>query len=216
MTYREHALIASEFLTEGDRAFGSLTDIRADVQTLRRFMSFLTKSDRSTQSITAIRAYSQTLREVQEQTGAHGTNMQTSWKSRDNPELAVQRFRQSPGDAFGGAGVFLVLAAKAPASVWKVHRSARGLITNIEKKQEYVYHYSFHIIDPAFGHLAITMSGHPPFGAQVMLNGHEYVAVAAQADGIGFTKKGNCFTVLRSRIRRAWPRSQMPGRVMRL
>ena len=91
-------------------------------------------------------------------------------------------------------GVFLILAAKAPATVWKVHRSARGVITDIEKKREYVYHYSFHIMDPAFGHLTIKMSGHPPFGAQVILNGHEYVAVAAQAEGIGFTKEGNCFT----------------------
>jgi hypothetical protein len=44
-------------------------------------------------------------------------------------------------------GVFLVLAAKAPASVWKVHRSARGVITRLEKKREHVYHYSFHIMD---------------------------------------------------------------------
>ena len=51
------------------------------------------------------------------------------------------------------------------------------------RRREHVYHYSFHIMDPAFGHLAIKMSGHPPFGAQVILNGHEYVAVAAQARG---------------------------------
>ena len=36
-------------------------------------------------------------------------------------------------------------------------------------------------MDPQWGHLTIKMSGHPPFGAQVMLNGHEYVACAAQA-----------------------------------
>ena len=58
-------------------------------------------------------------------------------------------------------GVFLILAARAPASVWKVHRSARGVITRLEKKREHVYHYGFHIMDPAFGHLAIKMSGHP-------------------------------------------------------
>ena len=49
-------------------------------------------------------------------------------------------------------------------------------------------------MDPAWGHLVIKMSGHPPFGAQVILNGHEYVACAAHAAGIGFTKEGNCFT----------------------
>jgi hypothetical protein len=35
------------------------------------------------------------------------------------------------------------------------------------------------------------MSGHPPFGAQVILNGHEWVACQAQGAGIGFTKPGS-------------------------
>jgi hypothetical protein len=58
----------------------------------------------------------------------------------------------------------------------------------------YVIHYSFHILDPDWGHLTIKMSGHPPFGAQVMLNGHEYVACQAQKAGIDFRKQDNCFT----------------------
>jgi hypothetical protein len=95
-----------------------------------------------------------------------------------------------------GPGVFLILVAKAPAPVWKVKRSASGLITNIEKRTEYVNHYSFHVMDPHWGHLTIKMSGHPPFGAQVILNGHEYVACAAQVAGIGFCKEGNCFTAV--------------------
>jgi hypothetical protein len=37
------------------------------------------------------------------------------------------------------------------------------------------------------------MSGHPPFGAQVMLNGHEYVACQARKEHLQFTKEGNCF-----------------------
>ena len=92
-----------------------------------------------------------------------------------------------------GPGVFMILVARARATVWKVKRSA-GVIGNLEKKTEYVNHYSFHIMDPAWGHLVVKMSGHPPFGAQVILNGHEYVACAAQAAGIGFIKEGNCFT----------------------
>jgi len=94
-----------------------------------------------------------------------------------------------------GTGVFLVLAAKAPARVWEVSRSeSTGVIGNIAKKTTYVNHYSFHIVDPWWGHVTIKMSGHPPFPAQVILNGHEYVAAAARAGGIGFTKEGNCFT----------------------
>jgi hypothetical protein len=94
-----------------------------------------------------------------------------------------------------GPGVFMVLAAKAPARVWEVRRSeSSGVIGNIAKKITYVNHYSFHIMDPQWGHVTIKMSGHPPFPAQVILNGHEYVAAAARAAGIGFTKEGNCLT----------------------
>ena len=93
-----------------------------------------------------------------------------------------------------GTGVFLVLVARAPATVWDVQRSkTRGHIVNLAKKKSYVYQYSFHIMDPEFGHVTVKMSGHPPFGAQVILNGHELVAAQAAA-GIGYTKEGNCFT----------------------
>jgi len=95
-----------------------------------------------------------------------------------------------------GVGVFRVLVAKAPATVSKVKRSAAGVIVNLAKKTEYVNPYSFHIIDPDWGHVTIKMSGHPPFGAQIMLNGHEYVACAADTAGIAFAKDGNCFTAV--------------------
>src|SRR3954470_20697853 len=91
-------------------------------------------------------------------------------------------------------GVFLILVARAPATVWKVSRTGGGVIRNLEKTRQFVNHYSFHIMDPTWGHLTIKMSGHPPFGAQVILNGHEYVACAAQAAGLPFAKEGNCFT----------------------
>jgi hypothetical protein len=93
-----------------------------------------------------------------------------------------------------GPGVFLILVARASAAVWEVTRSGSGVIVNLAKKMSFVNHYSFHIMDPQWGHVTIKMSGHPPFAAQVILNGHEYVAAAAQAAGIGFTKQGNCFT----------------------
>lgn len=93
-----------------------------------------------------------------------------------------------------GVGVFLVLVAKAPAPVWKVRRLPDGRIANLQRRSEYVNHYSFHIMDPDWGHVTIKMSGHPPFGALVMLNGHEFVAAQAGTAGIPFVKDGNCFT----------------------
>lgn len=91
-------------------------------------------------------------------------------------------------------GVFLILVARAPATVWKVKRSAAGVIRNLEKQKAFVNHYSFHIMDPEWGHVTIKMSGHPPFGTQIILNGHEYVACQARKAGVHFTKEGNCFT----------------------
>ena len=94
-----------------------------------------------------------------------------------------------------GPGVFLILVARAPAMVWDVRRSADGtVIGGLGRKRTYVNHYSFHIMDSQWGHLVIKMAGHAPFAAQVILNGHEYVAIAAQGEGIGFAKEGNCFT----------------------
>ena len=93
-----------------------------------------------------------------------------------------------------GAGVFFIVVARAPAPVWKVKRPASGIIASLEKKTGYVSQYSFRIMDPAWGDLAIKMPGHPPSGALVILNEHEYVACAAQAAGIGFAREDNCFT----------------------
>jgi len=93
-----------------------------------------------------------------------------------------------------GTGVFLVLVAKAKAPVWDVQRSKTGVLVNLAKKQSFVNHYSFHIMDRTWGHVVIKISGHAPFAAQIILNGHEYVARSAQAAGIAFTKEGNCFT----------------------
>jgi hypothetical protein len=95
-----------------------------------------------------------------------------------------------------GPGVFLVLVARAPATTWDVQRSTKGAIRNLARKKAFVNHYSFHILDPDWGHVTIKMSGHPPFGAQVILNGHEYVACRARAAGVAFAKEGNCFTAV--------------------
>ena len=88
-------------------------------------------------------------------------------------------------------GLFLVLVGRAQAPVWDV---SAGHHIERKKPMPYVNHYSFHILDPEWGHITIKISGHPPFPAQVMLNGHEYVARQARKAGIHFTKEGNCFT----------------------
>jgi len=88
-------------------------------------------------------------------------------------------------------GVFAVLVGRGPAPAWNV--STNG---HLEWKhpRPFLNHYSFHILDPEWGHVTIRLSGHPPFPAQIMLNGHEYVACQAQKAGLKFSKEENCFT----------------------
>lgn len=92
------------------------------------------------------------------------------------------------------SGLFLVLVGRASAPTWHVEQTKDGRIRNLERKYAYVNHYYFHIMDPKWGHVTIRMAGHPPFGAQVILNGHEYVSRRAEQMGITFNKTGNCFT----------------------
>jgi hypothetical protein len=69
--------------------------------------------------------------------------------------------------------VFLILVDRAIVIRWEVKRSGRGLIRNLEAKRVFFNHYSFPIMDAEWGHITIKMSGHPPFAAQIILNGHE-------------------------------------------
>jgi len=106
-------------------------------------------------------------------------------------DLADEQFPKVPDFT----GVFLIQVSKAPAAVWQVKRFGKGGI-DIRRKDPwpYVNHYSFHIMDPDWGHITIRMSSHPPYGAMLLLNGHEWVERQATRQGLQITKQDNCFT----------------------
>ncbi len=147
-------------------------------------------SDESLDNAHLIRLAGRFARRLRASAAAHGIPV-IDCKAGERKHLIAEEFLRENSV---GVGVFLILVARAPATVWKVSRSSSGVIRNLEKTRQFVNHYSFHIMDPTFGHLTIKMSGHPPFAAQVILNGHEYLACTAQSAGINFTKEGNCFT----------------------
>jgi hypothetical protein len=120
-------------------------------------------------------------------------------------------------------GLFMIMVSKAPALVWEAQKTGTGKLGPllVKKPWPYVNPYSFHILDPDWGHLTIKMSGPPPFGAQVILNGHEYVACQARKAGIGFTKQDNCFTSIDNaaeleQIADALSRDETAGRLRQL
>jgi hypothetical protein len=101
-------------------------------------------------------------------------------------------------------GLFLIQVSRAVAPVWEAERAAAsGALCNLRSKKAFVNHYSFHVLDPEWGHLTIKMSGHPPFGAMILLNGHEYVRVRAARTGLAVGSEGNYFTQLPDAVRLA-------------
>ena len=105
-------------------------------------------------------------------------------------EIAQRYLPQNPDFV----GLFAVLVGRASAPAWHIHQTTEGRIQNIVRKYPFVNHYYFHLIDPDWGHVTVRMSGHPPFGVQIILNGHEYLARQAAQAGLSFRKEGNCFT----------------------
>ena len=108
----------------------------------------------------------------------------------DRMHEIVEELRPAAADF---QGLFAISVHRAPNSVWNVVVYPSGGI-HLERKQPWVNHYAFHLLDPDWGHVTIKVSGHPPFPAQMIFNGHEYVACRARQTGIQFTKEGNCFT----------------------
>lgn len=94
-------------------------------------------------------------------------------------------------------GVFAILTSRRPSPVWQVLRcenSPGSFHLQRRDPMPWVKHYHFHIMDRTWGHVIVAMSGHPPFQALVILNGHEYTACQARRKHIQFEKEGNCFT----------------------
>ena len=113
-------------------------------------------------------------------------------RRRERKHELAQEYLPSDPEA---EGIFVIFVARAPGSVWDVERSPKGAFNLSKKKpQPYVNHYSFHILDREWGHLTVKLCPHPPFKAQIMLNGHEYVARQARRRHVTFVKEGNCFT----------------------
>jgi len=129
-------------------------------------------------------------RRLQAYTTAHGIPF-IQCRSRERKHLIAQQYLPQ-GSEF--SGLFLVLVSRASGLVWDVSHTADGRIRNLSQQYRFINHYFFHIMDPVWGHVTVRMSSHPPFGAQVILNGHEYVDRQARRAGMQFRKNGNCFT----------------------
>lgn len=121
----------------------------------------------------------------------HGTPLIEAKPGERKHELAEQHIPSDPDYR----GLFLVITANAPAPVWEVSHTPDGRIADLHHRKTwpFIKHYHFHLMDPEWGHVTIRMSGYPPFGAQVILNGHEWVQRKAIVENLSVNKSSNCF-----------------------
>ena len=131
-------------------------------------------------------------RRLQGYCAKHGIPMLECERKQRKHEVAEAYLPQDANQQ----GLFLVLVDRASAPTWHVEKTQDGRIRNLVRKYRHVNHYYFHILDREWGHVTIGMSGHPPFGVQVILNGHEYIERQAAKMGYTLAKSGNCFTAI--------------------
>ena len=149
----------------------------------------LTGSDETLDKTHRMRLAGRFSRRLRGYARAHGIPVVDCRPGEDQHRMAeeyLEKTKISPG-------VFLILVGRAQAPVWdgSPHPHLEG-----KKPMPFVNNYSFHIGDRDGGHVTIKISGHPPFPAQIILNGHEYVACQARKAGLEFSQEGNCFTTI--------------------
>ena len=108
-------------------------------------------------------------------------------------------------------GIFAVLVGRAPAPLWQVRRNSQGQITEVSRARQWphVYHYYFQIIDPQWGHVVVRLCGYAPWGAQVIVNGHEWVERQARAHKVRVAKAAS-WVLCGCASLRAQPRGVQP------
>lgn len=121
-------------------------------------------------------------------------------KNERKDELAEPFIEKARMD--GAEGVFLILTGLAPAPVWRVQQNAQGTITDIcrEKPWPFVKHYHFHLMDKNWGHVIVRIGGYPPYGVQVILNGHEWVERRCVEQKCFCTMEDNSFVQGQQRV----------------
>ena len=116
----------------------------------------LTGSDETLENIYLMRMAGRFSRRVRGYAKAHGIPVIDCPAGQRKHDLAEEYLAKTTVTQ----GLFLVLVGRAQAPVWDVNAAH-----HIERKKPmpYINHYSFHILDPDWGHLTIKISGHPPF-----------------------------------------------------
>ena len=110
--------------------------------------------------------------------------------SQDSKEERARRIALEDGMT---AGPICVLACVEPCKSFSLrgNQASKKLEIRLEQRKcVHLYHYAVH---PVFGFMYARLQTWFPFGIQVYINGHEWLARQMDAAGIRYVRNGNCF-----------------------
>ena len=119
--------------------------------------------------------------------GQQGGGVRCGWR-----KLTGSDATRDQGHVTGMAGRF---SRRVHAYVKRRHIPLRHCDPGVRKHElaeQYRPPDPFHLLDKDWGHLPLTVSGHPPFGLQVLLNGHEGGERRARQRRGPIAEDGNC------------------------
>ena len=131
--------------------------------------------------------------QVAREAGRRFTYLQSATTKRSGPskEDIARSIAQEEGITEGLICVFSVLE---PCTSFVVRGNHETHKLEAVRKQRKCLHFYFYLIDPELGFMHIRLQSWFPFGIQVYINGHEWLAQEMERQGIAYERYDNCFT----------------------
>lgn len=115
------------------------------------------------------------------------------------------------------AGLVCVLTAVEPCRTFTVGPNRQAQRLELRQHDGKCLHHYFYLIDSEFGWLNIRLQTWFPFNVHIVINGREWLAQSLVRKGIGFERRGNCFTdiantqraqlLMDKQLKMNWPRA---------
>jgi hypothetical protein len=98
-------------------------------------------------------------------------------------------------------GLICVWSCTESCLTYFLRRDAQKRELVLEFGQGKCLHHYFYFIHPLYGLMHLRLQTWFPFNVTLCLNGHEWLARQMEAEGLGFSRKENCFLWLENPIR---------------
>jgi len=90
-------------------------------------------------------------------------------------------------------GLVCVFSVLEPCTSFGVQGNRQSQKLEVVRRRRKCLHFYFYILDPELGFMHVRVQSWFPFEVQVYINGHEWLALEMDRQGIGYERYDNCF-----------------------